>query len=355
MTFAKKLITWAAIVTLLFSSIHSIFANEGETSFIITAYYSPLKWQNSYFHGSYEREIYVNGEWTHGASGKAVFEWMLAAPKKYPFGTKIYFEGFGVAEVQDRGWAIVSAGSRGNAHDRIDIWMGYGDIGRERALQWGRRTVKGKIVWSETPNNIKFSGNFLASQKGESFESQDALNPQRQILLRYWELQVDPDSSANKITTLQNLFTELGEYSGEIDGKYSSIERTLLDLQKELGIIVEDDDWGGWHFGNKTRSALWEKYNNPEEASTMVIKQEVVEKTQKEVSISIPAEPIIKEIETNLSSTERAAINSAVIKMKERFSDGEIKGLSLYIDTLIESTRWTLRYDKLLYLQELIR
>jgi 3D (Asp-Asp-Asp) domain-containing protein len=33
---------------------------------------------------------------------------MLAAPKKYAFGTKIHLEGLGVGMVDDRGGAIVS-------------------------------------------------------------------------------------------------------------------------------------------------------------------------------------------------------------------------------------------------------
>ena len=49
---------------------------------------------------------------------------MLAAPASYAFGTVVYFPALGVGEVADRGGAIVEAGERGHAYDRIDIWMG---------------------------------------------------------------------------------------------------------------------------------------------------------------------------------------------------------------------------------------
>ncbi len=95
-----------------------------ETILIATAYYSPLPGQSYYLRGNYEAEKRLNGNGTHGASGKAVFEGMIAAPKSYAFGTKVYIEGLGVGSVEDRGGAIVPAGFRGYEHDRVDIWMG---------------------------------------------------------------------------------------------------------------------------------------------------------------------------------------------------------------------------------------
>lgn len=71
---------------------------------------------------------------------------MIAAPKTYAFGTQIFFDGLGLGTVQDRGGAIVAAFVRGQAYDRIDIWMGYGDAGLRRTIAWGRREVKGTIV-----------------------------------------------------------------------------------------------------------------------------------------------------------------------------------------------------------------
>lgn len=123
-----------------------VSAEAAETYFIVTAYYSPLPDQASYFRGSYEADIRLNGSGTHGASGRAVYTGMLAAPKNYSFGTTIYLEGIGTGVVDDRGGAIVEAGKRGHQYDRLDIWMGHGDEGLSRALAWGRRVVPGRVV-----------------------------------------------------------------------------------------------------------------------------------------------------------------------------------------------------------------
>jgi hypothetical protein len=37
-----------------------------------------------------EEDKILNGNGTHGASGRAVFNGMIAAPKSYAFGTRIY-------------------------------------------------------------------------------------------------------------------------------------------------------------------------------------------------------------------------------------------------------------------------
>jgi 3D (Asp-Asp-Asp) domain-containing protein len=125
----------------------------GEKTFIVTAYYSPLPGQSFYLKGNYEAEKRLNGEGTHGASGKPVFAGMIAAPKSYDFGTQIFFPGLGLGRVEDRGGAIVDAWGRGEAHDRIDIWMGQGEPGMRRAMLWGRREIQGTIVTNASDLN----------------------------------------------------------------------------------------------------------------------------------------------------------------------------------------------------------
>lgn len=71
-------------------------------TFVITAYYSPLVDQESYLMGSYEADIRLNGNGTHGASGKKVFAGMIAAPKSYAFGQYIEIPDVGIVEVSDR-------------------------------------------------------------------------------------------------------------------------------------------------------------------------------------------------------------------------------------------------------------
>lgn len=110
-------------------------------TFTITAYYSPLPCQDHYTTGSYEGDKRLNGNGVAGADGTAVFPGMIAAPKVYSFGTKMNIPGVGTVAVHDRGGAILAAGGKEGVYDRLDIWMGYGDVGLKRALTWGRRTV----------------------------------------------------------------------------------------------------------------------------------------------------------------------------------------------------------------------
>ncbi len=95
----RKPLTYLAIclTTLMISPSETSFAAEPippgtERTFIITAYYSPLQGQKTYYRGSYEADVLLNGNGTHGASGTPVFTGMLAAPKTYAFGTQIFFE-----------------------------------------------------------------------------------------------------------------------------------------------------------------------------------------------------------------------------------------------------------------------
>ena len=109
--------------------------------FTVTAYYSPLPDQKYYLKWDYDAERRLNGMWIRWASGRGVFSGMIAAPKNYQFGTKVYLQWLWVWDIQDRGWAIVNAWERGYKHDRLDVWMWYGDEGLRRALAWGKRTI----------------------------------------------------------------------------------------------------------------------------------------------------------------------------------------------------------------------
>jgi 3D (Asp-Asp-Asp) domain-containing protein len=129
---------------------------EVEKEFIVTAYYSPLPDQSFYLKGNYNAEKILNGEGTHGASGKPVFVGMIAAPKTYNFGTRINLNGLGAGIVEDRGGAIVKAGERGQEHDRIDIWMGVGETGLRRAIAWGKRKVIGTIATDDSVALLNF-------------------------------------------------------------------------------------------------------------------------------------------------------------------------------------------------------
>ena len=150
----QKIIAFSlTIIEILSLGIPKTLAAPESRKFIVTAYYSPLRDQSFYLRGSYEADIALNGNGTHGASGKEVYPGMLAAPKTYAFGTKIYLGGIGLATVDDRGGAIVGSGSRGYDADRLDMWMGIGEEGLRRALTWGKRSVMGKIVSDDEVDN----------------------------------------------------------------------------------------------------------------------------------------------------------------------------------------------------------
>jgi peptidoglycan hydrolase-like protein with peptidoglycan-binding domain len=112
-------------------------------TFTVTWYYSPKLNQKIYYKWNYNSEIRLNWRWTNWASWKKVFNWMIAASKKYKFWTKIYFPKYGVWLVEDRWWAIVSAWQRWNKYDRIDIWMWAWESWLIRAISFGKQN----IIW----------------------------------------------------------------------------------------------------------------------------------------------------------------------------------------------------------------
>lgn len=140
---------WKVIVSMLAGAATVLmswasFANHRDLSqctykkFKITSYYSPITGQEAYYRGNEKDEKILNGNGTHGASWRAVFNWMLAAPWNYTFGTKIYFPNYGVGQVEDRWWAILEKWARWDATEtRIDIYAGKWDPGLQRALSFG--------------------------------------------------------------------------------------------------------------------------------------------------------------------------------------------------------------------------
>ena len=123
---------------------HFVVAEEApyEQEFIITAYYSPLPDQCCYIRGSFAADMVLNGEGTNGADGTEVYPGMAAAPKEYPFGTRITLPGIGTVAVHDRGGAI---NVLDNGAHRLDLWVGKGEEGLARALAFGVRRVKATV------------------------------------------------------------------------------------------------------------------------------------------------------------------------------------------------------------------
>ncbi|UFX83009.1 peptidoglycan-binding protein [Candidatus Absconditicoccus praedator] len=229
----------------LFSSFS--FANNVDTSncekryFIVSGYYSPLEGQDFYYRSDFYREIRLNGRGTHGASGRAVFNGMIAAPRNYEFGTNIYFPGYGMGEVHDRGQAIVNAGQRGYSHDRIDIWMGYGEEGLKRALSFGKRTIAGYVC-----------------PGGESGFDMDQFPIHNDFFrVSLWGVYLTPGRQDPFVETLQEYMYKLGYIDdSSVTGYYGPITRqAVCKFQQVHGITDSSDNYCGY-FGPRTRSVL---------------------------------------------------------------------------------------------------
>ncbi|MDP2103289.1 MAG: peptidoglycan-binding protein, partial [Candidatus Gracilibacteria bacterium] len=306
----KHTVTNILVFTSLFSIFSPIFAastDYGSQKFVTTAYYSPLPNQSFYLRGSYEADVRLNGRGTHGASGKAVYQGMLAAPKTYMFGTQIYFPDFGIGTVDDRGGAIVSAGSRGYDADRIDIWMGEGEEGLKRALTWGKRTVFGQILAPgsapEGLSNIalenfpvgKINKTVYQAPKTTPVVPTESIAPPVEPKQEnsIFTVSVYRNTAPETVKQLQEIMKEIGYYQGEIDGKYSrAFEKTVSTFQLENQIISSLQEKAAGYYGVKTRSKLKEvfalyKENEQkriaEEARLALIKAEEQKKQEEEM------------------------------------------------------------------------
>ncbi len=229
-------------------------------TFIVSAYYSPLPGQNHYATGSYEADIVLNGNGTNGADGTPVFPGMIAAPKTYAFGTKMYIPGIGITSVHDRGGAIVTAGNRGNAYDRLDVWMGSGDSGLTSALQWGKRTVEVYVYGQD--EDIEELVYFDVYNTVSSAATE--------VFLPSMEFPEDLyfGTSGTKVKEMQQYLKDWGYLTMEPDGFYG--EKTadaIYQLQLDFEIVSGADELGAGHFGNKTRRQFEWLIKHPDDAT----------------------------------------------------------------------------------------
>ncbi|MBI4994926.1 peptidoglycan-binding protein [Candidatus Peregrinibacteria bacterium] len=213
--------------------------------FIISSYYSPLPNQAHYFKGTYEKEVRLNGEGVHAADGTKVYPGMAAAPKNFPFGTKLGIPGIGFVAVHDRGGAI--------KNNRLDIWMGEGEEGLSRALGWGMRTVE-VTVYGIDPNiqeSVDFSGvplvdlnKFLVQT--EHFKSDLAL-----------------EDNGEDVRELQRFLKKLGYFESEPTGYFGQETGAAVQkFQLDQRVIDSADDPGAGNFGPRSRMALEALLNN---------------------------------------------------------------------------------------------
>lgn len=203
-----------------------------ERYFYVTAYYSPVPWQQKYTTWSYEWDVRLNWEWKHTASWKEVFSWLMAAPRNYAFGTKIYLEWIWIWSVEDRWWAIVNAWERWHEYDRIDVWMWYGDEWLQRALKWWTRKVKWYVVDKNQQLTIEFD-----------------MSP----ITKYRWLVVDAkEPEDNSVKKLQELLKETWLYNWVVDWDYLKVKNILIKYQLDSWIIDSEYDEESGYFWEKT-------------------------------------------------------------------------------------------------------
>lgn len=282
------------IVTLIFICSQCISHSFADGAYyLVSAYYSPLPWQEFYLHGSYEDEVKMNGEGATTSSGKSVQIGFIAAPKERPFGTRVHinqsitlggkpvkFDFHGT--IQDRGGAIHSA----SRLPRLDIYVGKGQEWLCRAINFGVQTLY-----------VDFDTNTsLPDTTSLDMISSSCKNPHNE---RVWlasgtKTAFDPfnmpiwiGSDEEDIKIVQKLLTRTNAYSWPIDGKYNNtLIETILQFQIKHGIVQDkNQDWAGT-YGPKTRWLLralvsWElnKTNNQIVTNTTNTKNVIIAPT----------------------------------------------------------------------------
>jgi len=219
----------------------------GTHTYLITGYYSPLPDQSWYLMGDYEAEKRMNGEGIAGADGTAVYPGMVAAPPHIAFGTQVCVPGFGCGTVHDRGGAIVDAGVReGVNYPRLDLWMGYGEEGLRRALEWGYQQLEVQV---HPPNSVDNSAWFDVPP----------------VLKEVLDLPCDVPLSTSlgqgdkgkKVINMKECLADLGYLSDDAWDEYEANTAEIVQkFQLDFGVIRSAEINGAGRFGPLTRSRL---------------------------------------------------------------------------------------------------
>lgn len=290
----SKVLAALIILSSVFPLFLKVEANKDDY-FVATAYYSPLPNQDYYLTWNYEDEKILNGQGIAWASGKRVFSGMLAAPKSYPFGTKIYLEGLGVGSVEDRGGAIVLAGKRGYSHDRIDIWMWHGEEWLKRALYWWKRKIKWSIVTSRK-TSLDYTHIPAPDWTLQTLVKwQDMRKWEKKLVQKIDIFSQNLWKGSNKkyVAELQKILTKL-EYLKDGDfkeGEYdTSTISAVFSMQVDSWVLsYQYDHWAGY-FGPKTRKKLkimyWEYLNILQEKERFLAEYKTLEQQAELSSIN---------------------------------------------------------------------
>jgi peptidoglycan hydrolase-like protein with peptidoglycan-binding domain/3D (Asp-Asp-Asp) domain-containing protein len=235
----------------------SIATQGNRKMLMVSAYYSPLPAQRFYMRGSFEADKKLNGNGTNGADGTQVYVGMLAAPKSYPFGTQVVVPGLGVGVVHDRGGAILA--KRG--YDRIDVWMGSGEEGLGRALNWGMRLVEGEVYFN--PGHVESTLDFTWLPTQLPKDTLNRLMARTMLNPTVFSQPITKASPKASISDLQEALRMFGYYHGEVSGEYNADTRKAVTVfQISEGILQNEKALGAGNLGPKTLATLKSKIEN---------------------------------------------------------------------------------------------
>jgi peptidoglycan hydrolase-like protein with peptidoglycan-binding domain/3D (Asp-Asp-Asp) domain-containing protein len=213
-------------------------------SFKATAYYSPVEWQKFYVKWSLEEDRILNGNGTHGASWKKVFNGMIAAPKSYAFWTRIYIPNWWIGQVEDRWWAIVQAWERNEPFDRLDFWAWRWDAWLQAALRFGVRYFDAYVcpewVWWK---DLWFSFKEVPLK--------------RKVALTLREVELSPWSTSQWTPVLQKYLKILWYLKDVTETTYywNQTKEAVCLYQQQYMWMKETNEWCG-RFGKLTRTSL---------------------------------------------------------------------------------------------------
>lgn len=219
-------------------------ADESQTfpytkKFVISSYYTPLPGQTKYFTGSFEGDVRLNGEGVTAADGTKVYPGMAAAPKRFPFGTKMQIPGVGMVAIHDRGGAI--------KNNRLDIWMGRGEEGLRRALGWGMRSVDVTVygIRDDLTEAVSFDGVPL-------MDLRELIVP-----TRHFKNNLAEGDEGQAVLELQRVLKKLGYFTAEETGYFGQETRVAVEnFQSAEKVITGHEDPGAGNFGPRSRVAL---------------------------------------------------------------------------------------------------
>lgn len=278
----KKIVSFLLVIISLVSFFPLNVIASDTWYYIVTAYYSPLPDQNYYITGSYESEKRLNWKGIAGASGKKVFSGMLAAPWKYSFWTKIELDGLWIGSVDDRGWAIVPAWERWYGHDRIDVWVWYGDEWLRRAMYWGKRKIAWRVVWEKSSVTLNYKdipAPTWAVPKTTTLYGKKVVVAQesQHKELDVFSLSLGKWSDSSYILQLQEILSEIWYYwEKTLSGIYDiHTINAVYNFQVNNEILQNEYDVWAWSYGPKTRQKLEEVYQ-------LYLEEKKIEKQQQE-------------------------------------------------------------------------